>query len=92
LLRYDWPGNVRELANAVVLAPGPRIQLGDLPAELQGELKDLPADGTTLASVERAHILASLAANNGNRGKTAEPLGIGQATLYRKLHKYRGAD
>jgi DNA-binding NtrC family response regulator len=35
LEEYDWPGNIRELRNvverAVALAPGPVIQMGDLP-------------------------------------------------------------
>jgi DNA-binding NtrC family response regulator len=35
LVRHDWPGNIRELRNAieraVVLCPGPEIQLEDLP-------------------------------------------------------------
>ncbi len=38
LVRYGWPGNIRELENvierAVVLADGPQIALGDLPADL----------------------------------------------------------
>ena len=41
-----------------------------------------------LDEVERRYILAVLEANEGNRKKTAEPLGIGEATLYRKLRAY----
>jgi Nif-specific regulatory protein len=41
LSRHDFPGNIRELENAmeraVVLANGPVITLGDLPAEIRGE-------------------------------------------------------
>jgi transcriptional regulator with PAS, ATPase and Fis domain len=39
---YDWPGNIRELRNvverAVALAPGPAIDLADLPPAVQGAL------------------------------------------------------
>ena len=39
----------------------------------------------TLAEVERDYIAAALRASGGNRAKAAEKLGIGAATLYRKL-------
>ena len=38
-----------------------------------------------LAEVERDYIAAALRASGGNRAKAAERLGIGAATLYRKL-------
>ena len=44
--------------------------------------------GATLAEVERAHILATLAACGGNRSEAARRLGIGAATLFRKLKRY----
>jgi len=41
LLAFDWPGNVRQLVNAcrrlTLLAPGERIELRDLPADLGGD-------------------------------------------------------
>jgi two-component system response regulator HydG len=40
LIAYNWPGNVRELENTVenliVLAPGPRITLADIPGYITG--------------------------------------------------------
>jgi two-component system nitrogen regulation response regulator GlnG len=37
---FDWPGNVRQLVNAcrrlTVTAPGPEIQVADIPEELGG--------------------------------------------------------
>ena len=42
----------------------------------------------SLAEVERKHILAVLQASDGNRTKAAATLGIGAATLYRKLKEY----
>ena len=38
--------------------------------------------------VEKGYILAVLAAEGGNRTKTATQLGIAPATLYRKLAEY----
>jgi DNA-binding NtrC family response regulator len=38
--------------------------------------------------MEREYILAVLALNAGNQTRTAEQLGIGSATLYRKLRRY----
>jgi DNA-binding NtrC family response regulator len=94
LARYGWPGNVRELENAieraVVLAKGSRIDLDDLPEEVGLALPavDLPDEVRPLDEVERDYIRAVLAANGGNRARAAQQLGIGSATLYRKLKQY----
>ena len=94
LLRYPWPGNVRELQNAiehaVVLAQGPRIDAHDLPEEVRSRnVHRLSLDTSrTLAELERDYILAVLEANHGNQKRTAEQLGIGTATLYRRLRSY----
>jgi two-component system, NtrC family, response regulator HydG len=94
LQRYAWPGNVRELENAIergaVLATGTRIDVGDLPSEIGNEVAAAWAigDKRSLADVEREYILAVLAANHGNRAKTAAQLAISSATLYRKLAAY----
>lgn len=88
LLAYSWPGNVRELANAmeraVALVRGKRVDLEDLPPELR-DAGAPPAGRSTLAEVERRHILATLERNRGSRTATAAELGIGASTLYRKL-------
>jgi transcriptional regulator with PAS, ATPase and Fis domain len=96
---YPWPGNVRELENvierAVVLAQGPIIGMEDLPPELQGQEPVsrpehhfvLPADAT-LAQIEREAIVQTLQRHAGNRQVAARVLGIGLATLYRKLKGY----
>ena len=94
LQRYAWPGNVRELENAieraVVMATGPRIDVGDLPSELVSSKATgwIPGDERSLADVEKSYILAVLEAHDGNRAKTAAQLKIGVATLYRKLAEY----
>jgi DNA-binding NtrC family response regulator len=95
LLRYDWPGNVRELENAmeraVALASGNRIELEDLPEDVRQASP--VANATTgvvrrLADIEKDYIVSALELNAGNQTRTAEQLGIGSATLYRKLKSY----
>ena len=95
LLRYTWPGNVRELENAmeraVALARGGRVDLEDLPEEIRQAFAK-PVVGASgvhpLEDVEKEYIIASLQLNGGNQTRTAEQLGIGSATLYRKLKSY----
>ena len=94
LVRYDWPGNVRELENAVeravVLASSHRIGADDLPEEVGLALPGVAAAGSVrpLQEIEREYIAAVLRANDGNRTRTAQQLGIGAATLYRKIKEF----
>ena len=94
LLRHDWPGNVRELENAieraVALARGLHVELEDLPDEVRHAAPTPNARGSvrSLDAVAKDYILAVLERNGGNRARTAEQLGIGSATLYRKLKSY----
>ncbi len=97
LRRYAWPGNVREIENAleraVALADGERVDVVDLPEEVRGTLPHPSFDGPVrpLEDVERDYILAALRAHGGNRTRTAAALGIGAATLFRKLRGWEGA-
>jgi DNA-binding NtrC family response regulator len=91
LLRHRWPGNVRELMNvmerAVLLCEGARIDQADLPVELGG-IGELAAPASErLADVEREHILR-VVARSRSKAEAAERLGIGTATLFRKLRQY----
>lgn len=94
LMRYDWPGNVRELENAmeraVALARGARSELEDLPEEVRQAIPPRSVIGPVkaLETVEKDYILAVLEHNQGNQTRTAGQLGIGTATLYRKLKRY----
>jgi two-component system response regulator HydG len=93
LQALDWPGNVRELENAieraVVLATGDRITRAEL-AEID-EPKSPPVEsipfrvGQSLATLEREAILRTLKAVSGDKDAAARILGIGVATLYRRL-------
>jgi len=95
LLRYAWPGNVRELENAleraVALAQTDRVDVDDLPPEVGSAPAAISVAGEVrpLAEVERDYIAAALRASGGNRAKAAKQLGIGEATLYRKLKRER---
>ena len=91
LLNYDWPGNVRQLRNvidsAVVLATGETIEREDL------GIQAVPIGNrpTTLriADWEKILIQDALAQTRGNVPKAAKLLGIGRATLYRKIDEYK---
>jgi two-component system response regulator HydG len=95
LLNYSWPGNVREMENilerAVALAKGNRVDVTDLPPEIFNAKPGLPDAGETgfLKDVERDCILAALEKTEGNRPKAAALLGMGVATIYRKLKLYK---
>ncbi|HOJ14307.1 MAG TPA: sigma-54 dependent transcriptional regulator [Deltaproteobacteria bacterium] len=96
LERYDWPGNIRELANvirrAAALGRSELIMPEDLPPTIR-EAKGSPAglvrpEGSRLRDYERAAIVNALSLSGGNRKKASRILGIGEATLYRKLARY----
>jgi DNA-binding NtrC family response regulator len=94
LLRYDWPGNVRELENAmehaVALGRNSVVHLEDLPEAIRQAIPAPRVDGPVraLQEIEKDYILAVLDLNDGNQTRTATQLGIGTATLYRKLKIY----
>ena len=89
----DWPGNVRELENvierAVVLATSDLIEDSDITRDAD-KAQSQPAPirfrvGQPLGDLEREAILRTLKAVNGNKDAAAGILGIGVATLYRRL-------
>jgi len=93
---YDWPGNVRELINTletmVVLAHSEMLDVPDIPAEIRpaaaaGAASGL-APGISLQQAERILIERTLEMTGGNRQQTAQTLGIGERTLYRKIKDY----
>lgn len=96
LYKYDWPGNIRQLRNcvesAVVMCSGSQISLEDLPPTIRGAAEasviQVPM-GITLAEAEKIIIQQNLAANQGNKSKTADVLDIGRKTLHRKLEEYQ---
>ena len=94
LRRHDWPGNVRELENvierALVLGQEDAIGLGDLPPAVRARpgAGSPPPSSTSLAEMEREHVLRTLRAVGGNRAAAARLLAVDRKTLYRKLKQY----
>ena len=97
LLRHQWMGNVRELKNvlerAVILEDTDELQITSLPWELQQLLvtgsESSDVAGLQLATIERLHIRKVLGFTKGNKAEAARLLGIGLATLYRKIEEYQ---
>jgi len=98
LREQPWPGNVRQLRQtlerAVLVMDGDRLELRDLRALADLELRDgrgtpLPAAGAmTLDEIERAMIVKCVRHCEGNLSRVAEALGLSRAALYRRLRKY----
>ncbi|MFF8227826.1 sigma-54-dependent Fis family transcriptional regulator [Streptomyces caelestis] len=92
--RYPWPGNVTELAHVVrALAEHRRMSGPVRRAELPDAVREGPAVRplSPMEHAERAAILEALRRHGGNKARAAAALGIGRATLYRKLRGYREA-
>ena len=96
--RHEWPGNVRELENvmrrAVAIGQNEAILPMDLPDYLNHIKPTVDGDGNglnvdSMAAYELAAIQNALLKCDGHRKNAAEMLGIGEATLYRKLNKYK---
>jgi formate hydrogenlyase transcriptional activator len=94
LTHYLWPGNVRELQNvierAVILSPGPILQL--VLTDLSPRRHDLgaPTQERTLAEVEREHILRVLQDTKwvvGGPHGAAARLGLRRTTLLYRMEK-----
>ncbi len=90
LLGYAWPGNVRQLRNvidsAVVMSEGSFILPGDL------GLRDA-SSGDQFESLridfwEKKLISEALKRTEGSIPDAAKLLGLGRATLYRKVEEY----
>jgi transcriptional regulator with PAS, ATPase and Fis domain len=95
LYNYLWPGNVRELRNciesAVVMAKSTILTVDDLPPHVRADSETDSVKlgvGISLADAEKELIRATLAAQNGNKSRAADILGIGRKTLHRKLQEY----
>jgi len=106
LTAYSWEGNIRELENvmqrAVILAAGPAILAADLLLDDVSGSTPLTRTETTvppimsaesdMKTLEKRHILDTLAAVGGVKKLAAEKLGISERTLRYKLQRYREED
>ena len=95
LQNFDWPGNVRQLENLVerlvILSDKDILDSASLPSEMAstGPARDTFNSGLkTLDAIEKQAIIEALAASQGVVSLAAEILGIGQATVYRKIKRY----
>ena len=90
---HSWKGNIRELKNvlerAVILANGSELGINDLPADIQKNPAQEGGNALELAHIEKLHIQKVLKYTSGNKTETAKLLGIGIATLYRKIEEYK---
>lgn len=97
--KYLWPGNVRELRNIierlVLLTPGQKITVDDLPEELRRgaeRARSGPGKDGSLsqarAHFEKEFIARKLAENGGNISRTAEKLGVARESLSRKIKQF----
>lgn len=96
---YHWPGNIRELSNLIeylvnVVPTGDQIDVDLLPPYFDNQVvsvKNKPMledDNFSLEDMEKVKIEECIA-RLGNRKLVAKELGIGVATLYRKIKKYK---
>lgn len=96
LIAREWKGEVRELENFIerllIFAAGNELTLEALPPESINPIKkDRLKQAATLKQAieefERSYIIDQLRKNAYHRAKTAKALGIGEATLYRKMNQ-----
>lgn len=99
---HNWPGNVRELENAIergcILTDSMVLEPRDLGLvrkdgsegqrgfDLSGTLADVAQ--RAVRSVERSKIAEALKANDGNKSRAAEDLGVSYKTLLTKIKDY----
>jgi Nif-specific regulatory protein len=103
MLRYRWPGNVRELKNvierAVVLTRTQYIDhtdlvlsalrtAGDTDMDMSANAREARSEPSSLADMERQHILETLTQTGWNKSRAAIILGIERSTLDRKIRRY----
>lgn len=96
LEKYCWPGNIRELQNTIEyvvnLTPsGSCITGQDIPDKIKLYISNISKDEMNIERLERELILKALnkyGFDGASKKIVAERLGIGIATLYRKLNKY----
>ncbi len=98
IMAYDWPGNVRELraliAVMVLAAEGDVIDAKAIPKDFFGHA---PLPRTTARSwterkteAERQIVVAALARNDGNIGRTASDLGLADHASLLKIMRRLG--
>jgi transcriptional regulator with AAA-type ATPase domain len=90
---HPWPGNVRELRNtmehAVVMANGGVVRKEHLPTSFASAASaGAPGIRGRVEEMERAALVAALAAEGDNRTRAAKRLGLSRRALLYKIAKY----
>ncbi|MBN2000255.1 sigma-54-dependent Fis family transcriptional regulator [candidate division KSB1 bacterium] len=92
LKQREWKGEVRELENYIervmIFSDGTCLKIltgDDVP---QQPIKKISNLKSAVEDFERCFIMNQLEKNKYHRGQTAKALGIGEATLYRKMSQY----
>ncbi|MFO7718554.1 MAG: sigma 54-interacting transcriptional regulator, partial [Desulfohalobium sp.] len=103
VLNYPWPGNVRELENAIehafVLAAQERIQLADLPEEIQAACPTLPvfparqgpkphAPAAPNLELDRNRLWALLQQYEWNKAAVARHIGVSRTAVWKYMKKW----
>ena len=97
LLEYDWPGNVREIKNCIegMVVMRPRqglLDITDIPPHIDRRGRRSAGThfrvGMTMQEVEKLVVQETLRATGWDRRRTAEILGMGLSTLYRKEKEF----
>lgn len=93
LKKHAWKGNIRELRNiierAVILCDGDSLTKEVLPFDFDANSAKLSNGVFDLKEIEKQHIKKVLEHTKGNKTQTANLLGIGLTTLYRKMEEYQ---
>jgi transcriptional regulator with PAS, ATPase and Fis domain len=98
-IAYDWPGNIRELENiierAYAVSIGEEITVTDLPTRLQAFPVQTRLSGTepvfadrSLKELESERIRDLIENKKISIAETAQILGIGRTTLWRKMREF----
>lgn len=103
IVNYMWPGNVRELENAIehafVLASHERIQLTDLPEEIQANRSSLPptpgsqrprhqVSAPPGPELDRDRLWALLQQHQWNKAAVARHLGVSRTAVWKYMKKW----
>jgi DNA-binding NtrC family response regulator len=97
---YAWPGNIRELENAMermmVFSQSQLADVKDLPEEIAHPemvvgkaVLRIPAEGISMADLERELVQTALERNQGNQTHAANFLRISRNVLIYRMQKYR---
>lgn len=93
---YSWPGNLWEIRSAMEYAVNMmqldgQITMEELPERIRLETEEKEEENLNLEVMEKRMIekaIARYGRGTEDKKKVAEVLGIGMATLYRKIKKY----